>query len=32
VKAGLFEKLKKLAERRKIDDLTNGPVLSWNNK
>jgi 1-pyrroline-5-carboxylate dehydrogenase len=30
--AGLVGKLKALAARRKIDDLTVGPVLTWNNE
>lgn len=32
VKAGLLEKMKTLAGRRKLSDLTIGPVLTWNNK
>ena len=28
----LVPKLRELAARRNLDDLTNGPVLSWNNK
>jgi len=28
-KAGIFEQIKNLASRRKLDDLTVGPVLSW---
>jgi len=31
VKAGLIEKLKELAARRKLEDLTCVPVLTWNN-
>eukprot|EP01023_Acetabularia_acetabulum_P005622 TRINITY_DN12301_c0_g1_i1.p1 TRINITY_DN12301_c0_g1~~TRINITY_DN12301_c0_g1_i1.p1 ORF type:complete len:318 (-),score=71.58 TRINITY_DN12301_c0_g1_i1:1072-2025(-) len=30
-KAGLMEKVAKLAEKRKLEDLTIGPVLTWNN-
>ncbi len=29
VKAGLFDKLKERAARRRLQDLTVGPVLSW---
>lgn len=29
VQAGLFQKLKSLAARRKLDDLTIGPVITW---
>jgi len=32
IKAGLVQKLKDLASRRNIDDLTIGPVLTWNNE
>jgi 1-pyrroline-5-carboxylate dehydrogenase len=32
IKAGLIEKIKTLAARRKLSDLTIGPVLTWNNK
>mmetsp|Transcript_9904 Transcript_9904/g.8439 ORF Transcript_9904/g.8439 Transcript_9904/m.8439 type:complete len:309 (+) Transcript_9904:237-1163(+) len=32
VKAGLIQKLKDLAARRKLDDGTIGPVLTWNNE
>jgi 1-pyrroline-5-carboxylate dehydrogenase len=32
VKAGVFDKLKELAGRRKLEDLTITPVLTWNNK
>ena len=32
MEAGIVEKLKKLAERRNLSDLTIGPVLTWNNK
>lgn len=32
VNAGLFEKLKELAERRSLDNLTIVPILTWNNK
>jgi len=31
MKAGIVEKLKNLAARRKLDDLTAGPILTWNN-
>jgi len=30
--AGIVDKLKNLASRRKLSDLTIGPVLTWNNK
>lgn len=29
VKAGIFDRMKELAGRRKLDDLTIGPVLTW---
>ena len=29
VKAGLYDKMETLAARRKLDDLTIGPVLTW---
>lgn len=32
VKAGFLDKISKLAARRKLSDLTIGPVLTWNNK
>ena len=32
VKAGIIEKVKVLAARRKLSDLTIGPVLTWDNK
>eukprot|EP01017_Pseudomicrothorax_dubius_P031129 TRINITY_DN3946_c0_g1_i4.p1 TRINITY_DN3946_c0_g1~~TRINITY_DN3946_c0_g1_i4.p1 ORF type:complete len:479 (+),score=94.48 TRINITY_DN3946_c0_g1_i4:272-1708(+) len=32
VNAGIFDKLKSLAQRRKLEDLTLGPILSWNNE
>ena len=32
IKAGIIEKIINLAKRRKLDDLTVGPVLTWNNK
>lgn len=32
MKAGIIQKLKDLAGRRKLDDLTLGPVLTWNNE
>lgn len=32
VKAGLIEKMKEQAAKRKLADLSVGPVLSWNNK
>jgi len=31
MKAGFIEKIKSLAARRKLSDLTVGPVLTWNN-
>jgi 1-pyrroline-5-carboxylate dehydrogenase len=31
-KAGFVDSIKKLAARRKLDDLTVGPVISWDNK
>lgn len=31
VKAGFIDKIATLAKRRKIDDLTIGPVLTWDN-
>lgn len=31
-KAGLLSKLKELAGRRKLEDLTVGPVITWNNQ
>lgn len=31
IKANLADKLKELAARRKLEDLTVGPVLTWNN-
>ena len=31
IKAGLIDKLKQLAGRRKLDDMTLGPILTWNN-
>jgi len=32
MKAGIVEKLKKLAARRKFDDLSLVPILTWNNE
>jgi 1-pyrroline-5-carboxylate dehydrogenase len=32
IKAGLVQKLKDLAARRTVDDLTVGPILSWTNE
>lgn len=32
IKAGMVQKLKELSERRKLEDLTVGPVLTWNNQ
>lgn len=32
VKLGLFDKMKELAARRKLEDLTIGPVLTWSTK
>lgn len=32
LKAGFIEKIKALALRRKLEDLTIGPVLTWNNQ
>jgi 1-pyrroline-5-carboxylate dehydrogenase len=32
VQAGLIDKVRTLAARRKLSDLTIGPVLTWNNK
>lgn len=32
VKAGFVEKIKNLAARRKLEDLTVGPVITWNNQ
>ena len=31
-KAGFVDKIKELASRRKLEDLTIGPVISWDNK
>lgn len=31
LKAGFIENIKELAARRKLDDLTIGPVLTWDN-
>lgn len=32
MKAGIIDKITTLAKRRKLDDLTIGPILSWDNK
>lgn len=32
VDKGIFDKMKELASRRKLDDLTIGPVITWNNQ
>jgi len=32
IKAGIIQKLKDLAARRKLEDLTIGPVLTWTNE
>ena len=32
MKAGLIEKIKALAERRKFEDLTMSPILTWTNE
>jgi 1-pyrroline-5-carboxylate dehydrogenase len=32
IKDGILDKIKNLAQRRKLEDLTIGPILSWNNK
>lgn len=32
IKAGFIDKIKTLAARRKLDDLTIGPVITWDNK
>lgn len=32
MKAGFVDKIKTLAARRKLEDLTVGPVLTWDNK
>lgn len=32
IKAGFIDKIKALSERRKLEDLTVGPVLTWDNK
>lgn len=31
VKKGLYEKMKDLASRRTLNDLTNSPIISWTN-
>lgn len=31
-KAGFIDKIKELAGRRKLEDLTVGPVITWDNK
>jgi 1-pyrroline-5-carboxylate dehydrogenase len=31
VKAGIIDKIATLAKRRKLDDLTIGPILTWDN-
>ena len=31
MKAGFVDKIAQLASRRKLEDLTIGPVLTWNN-
>ena len=32
VKAGILDKIKNIAAKRKLDDLSVGPVITWNNK
>ena len=32
MKAGIVEKIAELAKRRKLEDLTVTPILTWNNK
>lgn len=32
IKKGFIDQITKLVKRRKLDDLTIGPVLTWNNK
>lgn len=32
IKAGILDKLKTLAARRKLSDLTVGPILTWDNQ
>jgi hypothetical protein len=31
MKAGLVDKMRDLAARRNLNDLTIGPILTWNN-